>query len=124
MFKTFVSGLMLEITITTITKKYAMTIGSKYWREVILDKTTTIDSGFRAEFLITLSSPAMQRRFLFKDGGIVDSEENPTWMGCRETVLMEVLLLPPSIYRQPQRRRTINVDNWLLSRENLIHIYP
>ena len=39
---------MLENAITTISKKYAMTIGSKSWIEGIIDKTTNIASGFRA----------------------------------------------------------------------------
>ena len=32
---------------------------------------------------------------LFKDGGITDSEENPTWMRCRGDVQIEVLSLSP-----------------------------
>ena len=43
-----VSDSMLENNITTISKKDAMTIGSKAWRKGILDKTTNISSGFRA----------------------------------------------------------------------------
>ena len=50
---------MLENAITTILKKDAMTIGSKDWREVILDKTTNIDSGFRAAGMWPLSFPYM-----------------------------------------------------------------
>ena len=78
---------MLENAITIISKKDAMTIGSKTWREGILDKTANIASGFRAAGLWPLSFPAMQHRLkLFKDGGIADSEENPNWMRCYETV--------------------------------------
>ena len=70
---------MLENTITTISKKYAMTIGSKYWIEGILDKTTDIASVFRAAGLRPLSSPVIQHRLkLFKDSRIADSEENLT----------------------------------------------
>ena len=36
--KRCVSGFMLENSITTITGKYAMTVGSKFWREVIQSK--------------------------------------------------------------------------------------
>ena len=116
---------MLENAITTITKKYAMTIGSKAWKEGIQYKTANIISGFRAPGLWPLSFPAMQRRLeLFKDGGIALSEENPTWMRCRETVQTEVLSLPPTIYRRPQRRRTVDVNNRLLSREQLSQIDP
>ena len=52
---------MLENAITTITKKYEITIGSKYWREIIQDKTTNIDSGFIAVGLWNLSFAVMQR---------------------------------------------------------------
>ena len=37
---------MLENAIATIMEKYAMTVGSKYWREVIQSKTTNIASRF------------------------------------------------------------------------------
>ena len=56
-----------------------MTIGSKYWIEGILDKTTDIASVFRAAGLRPLSSPVIQHRLkLFKDSRIADSEENLT----------------------------------------------
>ena len=46
-----------------------MTIGSKYWREGILDKTKVIDYGFREAGLWLFSFPDIQRRLkLFKDG--------------------------------------------------------
>ena len=61
-----------------------MTIGLKAWREIILDKTTGIASGFIAAGLWPLSFPDMNLRLkLFKGSGIADSEENPTWMRCR-----------------------------------------
>ena len=73
-------------------EKYSMTIGSKYWIEGILDKTTNIASGFRAAGLWPLYFPAMQRQLkFFKYSSIADSEENPTWMRCRETVRTEML---------------------------------
>ena len=72
-----------------------MTIGYKAWREGILDKNTNVDSGFRGAGMWHLYFPSMRRQLkLFKGGGIADSEENPTWMKCRETVRMEVLSLP------------------------------
>ena len=73
----------------------------------------------------TFSFFAMQRWMkLFKDGGITNSEENPTWMRCWETVQTEVLSLPPTILRQPHRRQTIDVNNRLFSREQLNQIDP
>ena len=94
-----------------------MTDGSKTWREVIQSKTTNIDSGFISIGLWPLYFTSMQFWLkLSKDGDIALSEENPIWMRCIDIVQMEVLSLPPYIDRQPQRRRTIDGNNWLLSR--------
>ena len=54
-----VLGFMLESAITKMSKKDAMTIGSKSWREGIEYKTTNIASGFRASGLWTFYFPAM-----------------------------------------------------------------
>ena len=71
MFKKRVSDFMLENAISTITKKYAMTIGSKAWIEGILDKTENISSGFILEGLWPFYFTSMQRRLkFFKGGGI------------------------------------------------------
>ena len=121
----YVTDFMLENAITTISKKLATTIGSKYWREGIEFKTKNDDYGFRAAGMWPLFFSAMQRRLkLFKDGGIADSEENPTWMRCRETVRTEVLSIPPEIDRPPKRRQKIYVNDRLLSREQLNQIDP
>ena len=83
---------MLENAIATITKQYAITVGSKYWREVIQSKTTNIASRFRAAGLWPLYFNAMQFCLkLFKEGGIMLSVENLIWMRCSETVQTEVL---------------------------------
>ena len=112
-----VSNFMLENAITTISKEDAMTIGWKAWRDGILDKATNIASVFRVAVLWPFYFPAMQRRLkFFKDGGIADSEDNPTWMRCWETIRTEVLSLPLEIDGRPQRRQTIELKNWLLSR--------
>ena len=116
---------MLENDITTITKKDAMNIGSKFWREVILGKITNIDFGLRAGGLWHFSFPAIQCRLkLFKDSGAADSEKNPTWMRYRETFRTEVLSLPPAVDRLPHSRQTIDSNNRLFSREQLIYIDP
>ena len=87
---------MLENNITTITKKCSMTIGSKSWREGIKYKTTNIASGFRASGLWISSFGDMKRHLkLFKDGSIALSEDNPTWIRCRDTDKVDVLSLPP-----------------------------
>ena len=105
---------MFENNITTITKKCSMTIGSKSWREGIESKTTNIYSGFRSAGLWTLSFPDVQRRLkLFKYVVISFSEENPNWMMCRETARTEILSPPPAIDIILQRRRSIDVNNWV-----------
>ena len=76
-----------------------MTIVPKAWREGILDQTTNIDSGFRASGMCPLYFLSMLRQLEFLyDSGITDSEENPYWMRCWETVRTEMLSLPPEIY--------------------------
>ena len=50
---------MLENSITTISKKNEMTIGSKTCREGILDKTKNIASGFRGAGLWDFSFVAL-----------------------------------------------------------------
>ena len=83
---------MLENAIVTITKQYAITVGSKYWREVIKSKTTNIASRFRAAGLWTLYFTAIQFCLkLLKEGSITLSEEDLIWMRCSETVQTEVL---------------------------------
>ena len=102
-----------------------MIIGSKAWREGLLGKTKNIASVLRSAGLLHLSFPAMQLQLKFlKDDGIADSEENLTWMRCLETVPMEVLSLTPAIDRRPRRRQKIDVNNWLLLREQLRQIDP
>ena len=76
-----VSRFMLENTIETITTKYAINVGSKYWREFIQYKTTNISSGFRASVLWPLYFNTMQFCLkLFEESSITLSEENPIWM--------------------------------------------
>ena len=78
-----------------------MTIGSKSWRERLLDKNTNIASGFRSSCIQVFYFTVMQHHMkLFQEINTVDSEENPTWMRCRETFQTEVLSLPPAIDRQ------------------------
>ena len=116
---------MLENAISTIMKKYAMTVQPKSWIEFIQSETTNIASRFRTADLWPLYFTVVQLwLILFKDGGIKLSKENPIWMRFSETVQTEVLSLPPYIDRQPQRRRKIDGNNWLLSREQLIQINP
>ena len=108
---------MLENAITKISKQYAMTFGSKVWREGILYKTTNIASVFRAAGMWPFYFHIMQRWLnLFKDGGIADSEENTIWMRCHKTIQMEVISLPQEIDRTPQRRWKIDENTWLLSK--------
>ena len=77
-------------------EKNEMTIGSKTWREGILDKTKNIASVFIASVLWNFFFPDMQLLLkLLKDVDIADSEENMAWMRCWDTFRTEVLSLPP-----------------------------
>ena len=60
--------------------------------------------------------------YLFKDGGIALSEDNPTWVRRQETFQTEVPELLPKIYRRPQRSQKIYVKNRFLSIEQLSQI--
>ena len=93
---------MLANDVTNITKKDAITIGSKSCRERIQYKTTNIASGSRASGMWVLSFPVINTRLnLFKDGVIAFSEENPTWVRFCETVGTEVMPLTPAIDIRP-----------------------
>ena len=96
MLKRCVSDFMLKGTNVIITKKYAMSIGSKFWRGGLLATNRNIVSGFQSDFLLPLCFPEMQRRLkYFKDGSISASALNPTLTRCYETVQMELLLFLP-----------------------------
>ena len=86
-WKHCVSGFIVENAIATITKKYAMNVGSKSWREVINYKTANIASRFITAVLWPFSFPAMQFWWkLFLESAITFSEWNTIWMRCSETV--------------------------------------
>ena len=122
MFKTFKACLKACITNymivngkTTLTKKDALTISTLAWKEGIVDKTGNILAGFKAGGMYPLSFPSMQTRFrLFQA-----SYQKPEWLQAREVVRTEVLALPPAIDRNPRRRKTLDVQQRLLSREQL-----
>ena len=72
-----------------------MTVGSKSWREFIQSKTKNTASVLIATGLWPLVFTVMQFCLkLFKESGIIFSDENPIWMRCSETVQTEVLSLP------------------------------
>ena len=56
---------MLKGTNVIITKKYAMSIGSKSWHGGMLAKTSNIVSGFQSDFLLRLCFTKMQRRLKY-----------------------------------------------------------
>ena len=106
---------MLDNNFTTITK-----ICNYYWFKILERRysreTRNIASIFKASGLWSLYFTAIQSQLkLFKDDGILLLEVNPNCMRCRETVQMEVMLLPPEIDRPPQSRWKVDVNNWLLS---------
>ena len=58
-----VSDFMLKGTNVIITKKYAMSIGSKSWHSGMLAKTSNIVSGFQSYIFWLLCFTKMQHRF-------------------------------------------------------------
>ena len=114
---------MVEGTKTTTTKKYAVTIGSKCWHYGMLANISSIVYVFQPAGLWTFCFPAMQIRLNFiKDDGISAYDPNLTWMRCRETFWMKVLLLSQSIFKHPQMSWMVDVKNQLLSCEQFIQI--
>ena len=57
---------------------------------------------------------------LFHNGGVNSTELSvDPWITIREVTRNEILILPPSIYRTRKRRKTLDFNNWLLTREYL-----
>jgi hypothetical protein len=68
-----------------------------------------------------LSFPNMQRRLcLFKCGGIAATNHDiEPWLQMKEVIRNEILSLPPRVYNKRKRRKTLDVNNRLLSHEQL-----
>ena len=78
-------------------------------------------AGFESSGIWLLSFPKMQSRWrLYHDGGVSSKKtEIQPWITCREVVRTEVLQLPAQVDRVRKRRKTLDVNNRLLTREQL-----
>jgi hypothetical protein len=112
---------MIENSVTSFSKKEAIQIASRSWMEGVVEKKSNIVAGFKAGGIWPISFPTMQSRWnLFHDGGIDSKKiEVEPWITAREVVRSEILLLPAIIDRAPKRRKTLDVNNRLLTREQL-----
>ena len=63
----------------------------------------------------------MQARLkLFQDGGVnLSKVEAAPWITSHDVVQTQILLLPPAIDRVPKRRKTLDVQNRLLNRDQV-----
>ena len=116
-----VDSFMINNAVTAFSKKDSITITSKAWIEGIVNRKDNIISGFKASGLWPLSFSAMQARWrLYHNGGINSTSiAVAPWITTREIVRNEVLSLPAPIDRTRKRRKTLDVNNRLLTREQL-----
>ena len=111
---------MIENACTAFSKKDSIAILLKAWIEGIIKKENII-SGFESSGLWPLSFPKMKNRWkLYHDGGIVNSGiKVEPWLTCKSNVRTEILQLPSQVDRNRKRRKTLDVNNRLLTREQL-----
>ena len=91
------------------------------WLLGLLKKANNIISGFKASGIWPLRFMEMQNRWrLYHDGGIDSSAMKiQPWIKSREVVRSETLLLPASVDGRRKRRKTLDVNNRLLTQEQL-----
>ena len=112
---------MIDKAVATFTKKDALQITSEAWIEGVVQCDKNIKSGFDASGLWPLSMSKMKRRWVLYHNGGVDKKEIrvETWIKAKEIVRSEVLSIPAPIDRNRKRRKTLDMNNRLLTREQL-----
>jgi hypothetical protein len=112
---------MIDNAVTAFSKKDAIEVTSDAWVEGVVNKGEIIVSGFRASGIWPVSFPSMQHRWrLYHNGGInLASVPVAPWITARENIRTEILSLPPPVDRTRKRRKTLDVNNRLLTREQL-----
>jgi hypothetical protein len=111
---------MIENAVTTYSKKDSITLASSSWQHAVVNRQSNVISGFRTCGIWPLSFPSMQRRWLLYHNGGMDSKvQVEPWLEIRECVRKDLLSLPAPVDRKPKRRKTIDVNDRLLSREQL-----
>lgn len=114
-------GYMIENATTTFSKKQMIQVASCAWLAAVIEWEQNIVHGFDTTGIWPLSFPKMQRRLcLFKSGGIAGTNHDiEPWLQTKEVVRSDILSLPPPIDNKQKRRRTLDVNNRLLSYEEL-----
>lgn len=112
---------MIENATTTFSKKDMIQVASSAWRDAVIMKEKNIIHGFQTTGIWPLSFPNMQRRLsLFKSGGIAATKHDmEPWLQTKQVVRNEILSLPPLIDNKRKRRKTLDVNNRLLTYEQL-----
>ena len=112
---------MIENACTSFRKKDAIAIASIVFEKGIINKPVKIVAGFKVGGIRPVSFPHMQSRWrLFHNGGVDSTELSiATWITTQEVARTEILSLPPNIDRTRKRRKTLDVNNRLLTREDL-----
>jgi hypothetical protein len=112
---------MIENATTTFSKKDMIQVASSAWLKAVVERDQNIIHGFQTTGIWPLSFPSMQRRLcLFKSGGIAaTSHEIEPWLQMKQVIRNEVLSLPPRVDNNRKRRKTLDVNNRLLSYEQL-----
>ena len=114
---------IMENGTLSLSKKEAIYISSKAWKEAIVEKPRNIVSGFKTSGLFPPSLPSMQKRLkLFEDGGVDDKRiQQESWVKIRKVVRNEILFLPKKIKTTPKRRKTIDVNDRISTKENILN---
>ena len=96
-------------------------ISSDAWKEWIVEKFENIILGFLSSGLWPLSFPKMKDRWqLYHNGGIqYDNVIIEPWSTCKETMQTEILTLLSEVDGKRKRRKTLDVNNHLLTRDQL-----
>jgi DDE superfamily endonuclease len=112
---------MIENATTTFSKKDMIQVASSAWLQGVMEKEQNIIHGFKMTGIWPLSFPNMQQRLcLFKSGGIAATKHPiKSWLQTKQVIRSEFLSLPPQIDNTRKRRKTLDVNNRLLSYDQL-----
>ena len=120
-FKCCMETFMIDNASTSFSKKESIQIASEAWVKGVVNKKENIIAGFDAAGLWPISFPKMQKRWrLYHDGGVDSTKAEPaSWITAQQVVRTDILTLPPQIDRTRKRRKTLDVNNRLLTCEQL-----
>ena len=112
---------MIRTGQTSIGKKDAIEINSTAWIDGIVRKEQNVVNGFRGSGIWPVSFPTMQHRLaLFRSGGVNSSQVVvQPWIVTRQVIRNDILSLPAPVDNTRKRRKTLDCNNRLLTREQL-----